>query len=63
MTMVLLKNIGMLVSGRLEDPVLNADAVLIISSVTKQALQELGDHLWRVLSRIEDLPSDSEALL
>ena len=29
MTTVLLKNIGILVSGRLEDPVLNADAVLI----------------------------------
>jgi len=29
MTTVLLKNIGILLSGRLEDPVLNADAVLI----------------------------------
>ena len=40
----------------------DADAVLVISSVTRQSLDELGEHLWRVLSKVEELSPDSEPL-
>ncbi len=40
----------------------DADSVLVISAVTRQGLQELGEHLWQVLSRVEDVSSDSEPL-
>ena len=40
-----------------------ADAVLVISSAARQGLQELGEHLWRVLTRLEESAQDSESLL
>jgi GTPase involved in cell partitioning and DNA repair len=30
-----------------------AEAVVVISAVTKQGLQELNEHLWRILSRAD----------
>lgn len=36
----------------------DAEAVLIVSAATKNAMPELAEHIWRVLSRTEDSPSD-----
>jgi GTP-binding protein len=38
----------------------DAEAVLIISAVTKQGLLELNEHLWQLLARMESEQSDLE---
>jgi GTP-binding protein len=40
-----------------------AEAVFVISAATRQGLQELNEHLWRMLSSFEDEQSGSESTL